>query len=280
LRLSIPLFRLVTDPTEPGLCCRADGLTLGGQPLLRSGNFGLEPQPPDYLRQLLAAAYGPENALNAEALSSSLASIAGALNNGDLSRAMIASLMLRLPDIDDAGAVRPKAIAKANYQEDQARDENGRWTTDGADSGTVVAQAFPIPGTLFPPILPGSGVSTRPKKDDDWFPPPAIPQNDPGQIANENAQANVRAANSNEPQACPDSSYEPGSEKRTREQLLYQAQINGLPLGYHVLLNGIGYDGCRESDQTMLEAKLSKNPVFLIHKPLWLFIPGHDGSGR
>jgi len=28
-----------------------------------------------------------------------------------------------------------------------------------------------------------------------------------------------------------------------------------LLLGYHVMLNGVGYDGCRESDNTMLEAK-------------------------
>jgi hypothetical protein len=60
----------------------------------------------------------------------------------------------------------------------------------------------------------------------------------------------------------PDPSYEPSSVGRTPEQLRYQAQITGLPLGYHVLLNGIGYDDCRTSDQFMLEAKHT-SPWFL-----------------
>jgi hypothetical protein len=97
---------------------------------------------------------------------------------------------------------------------------------------------------------------------DDLY-PPFIPDTSAGSQANSSATSNANssattdayATTDNKPRSCPDSSYEPGSDKRTREQLLYQAQINGLPFGYEVVLNGVGYDGCRESDNTMLEAK-------------------------
>jgi hypothetical protein len=49
---------------------------------------------------------------------------------------------------------------------------------------------------------------------------------------------------------------------RTPGQLLYQAQISGLATGMGVRLNGVDFDGCRESDGTMLDATVT-GPWFL-----------------
>jgi hypothetical protein len=97
----------------------------------------------------------------------------------------------------------------------------------------------------------------KPKKDDDDIIfPPTLPYPGVGPATDDGVYADSRAAaNDNTPRMCPDPSFEPGSVGRTLEQLHYQAQINGLPLGYHVILNKVGYDGCRESDGAMLEAK-------------------------
>src|SRR5579859_1250103 len=57
-----------------------------------------------------------------------------------------------------------------------------------------------------------------------------------------------------EPRLCPD----PGPDQPGGMSLraaAYQHQITGLPPGMAVTLNGVIFDGCRESDGTMLEAK-------------------------
>ncbi len=57
-----------------------------------------------------------------------------------------------------------------------------------------------------------------------------------------------------QPKLCPDPS--PGSiAGRSERTIYYQQQITGLPPGLDVMLNGVRFDGCRESDGTMLEAK-------------------------
>jgi hypothetical protein len=137
----------------------------------------------------------------------------------------------------------------------------GRWPDKRRENPSIVPVQGAIPFPLLPPMYGGGAASPRPKNDD-LYPPflpdtSAGPQTDSGATSNANSSAttDAYATTDNKPRSCPDSSYEPGSDKRTREQLLYQAQINGLPLGYEVVLNGVGYDGCRESDNTMLEAK-------------------------
>ncbi len=42
---------------------------------------------------------------------------------------------------------------------------------------------------------------------------------------------------------------------RSEGSLAYQEQITGRPPGLEVKLNGVRFDGCREEDGTMLEAK-------------------------
>ena len=130
----------------------------------------------------------------------------------------------------------------------------GRWPDTHRENPNIVpTQAVPFP--VFPPPIVGGTAGSPKPKDDFVFPPSPVPQTDAGQGANDNAAAHARAATDNNPRACPDPSFEAGYESRTPGQLAYQAQISGLPLGMGVKLNGIQFDGCRESDGTMLEEK-------------------------
>jgi hypothetical protein len=56
------------------------------------------------------------------------------------------------------------------------------------------------------------------------------------------------------PQLCPDPSAE-STTGRSERSLAYQEQISGLPRALEVKLNGVRFDGYREEDGTMLEAK-------------------------
>jgi Restriction endonuclease fold toxin 5 len=64
------------------------------------------------------------------------------------------------------------------------------------------------------------------------------------------------------PQLCPDPSDE-NIAGRSERAIAYQSQITGLPPGLAVKLSGVGFDGCRESDGTMLEAKGPGYATFL-----------------
>lgn len=69
------------------------------------------------------------------------------------------------------------------------------------------------------------------------------------------AQA-IPIATTDEPKLCPDPGPDaPGWEERSPRSLLYQMQITGLDPGLAVELNGVSYDGCRETNGNMLEAK-------------------------
>lgn len=57
-----------------------------------------------------------------------------------------------------------------------------------------------------------------------------------------------------EPELCPDPSPE-NTNGRKERALRYQEQVTGLPRAFDVQLNGVRFDGCNDSDGTMLEAK-------------------------
>jgi hypothetical protein len=84
-----------------------------------------------------------------------LAVIAHALNLGDMGRAMVAAVQLRLSDLDWEGA---KRVAYADdllnkYNPGEPRDERGRWTTGGAPSAN--SSAKPLKPTSPPvPVKP------------------------------------------------------------------------------------------------------------------------------
>ena len=56
------------------------------------------------------------------------------------------------------------------------------------------------------------------------------------------------------PKLCPDPSPE-NTNGRKERALRYQEQVTGLPRAFDVQLNGVRFDGCNDSDGTMLEAK-------------------------
>jgi hypothetical protein len=246
----VRMFQLVSEPAEPGLCCRKDGLTLAGVPLLLKGEQGFAPRPQLELQRLLDAAYGPDSA-DAQAYVPGLQSVSRALNNGDLALATIASLLLKLPDVDADGADRlayVEAVLKFNPNWPTQPRHAGQWATEGTGfvpvqyAGPMAGQ--PIPGTL------GAPNPNRPKDDDYLFPPTT----GAAQSANDNAQTSAQARTSDRVQYCPDPGPDVphGASDRAKE---YQSQITGLPPGEAVTFNGVTFDGCRESDGTFLEAK-------------------------
>jgi hypothetical protein len=106
--------------------------------------------------------------------------------------------------------------------------------TDGSTFGRMVNDTM----VLDPAVLPGIGASTGVAETSD---------------ADAGAQA-TSDTSSDQPKLCPDPTADRPGGKSVRAQA-YQAQITGLPPGLAVALNGVVFDGCRESDGTMLEAK-------------------------
>jgi hypothetical protein len=128
-------FRLARGPDRVGLRCDADGVSLAGIQLLRKTDARLAPREALEIDVLTKAAYG--SAFDTDKLVRGLAVASKALNEGDLGRAMIATLHLRLPELDAVGVARLKAVdaVLAKYSPDQPRDWHGRWTSDGEGSG-------------------------------------------------------------------------------------------------------------------------------------------------
>jgi Restriction endonuclease fold toxin 5 len=81
------------------------------------------------------------------------------------------------------------------------------------------------------------------------------PDAPPASVGRTGAEAGAASASGQDrPQLCPDPSVE-NIAGRSERSLAYQQQITGLPPGLEVKLNGVRFDGCREADGTMLEAK-------------------------
>ncbi len=160
-------FRLTNDVGSLGLRCAATGVSLAGVPLLRKTLVGLEPRPTEEIGALLEEAYGqPVDPAN---VSPGLDVIAQALNRGDLGRAMIAAVHLRLPELSWDGAAR---IAKAHggltkYDPDEPRDERGRWTTDGASGPNMASSPGAFRHDSRPDVMTPIPVANRRLPDDD-----------------------------------------------------------------------------------------------------------------
>ncbi len=133
------LFRLSNERGSLGLSCNESGVALAGVPLLRRCSKGFVPRPRLELEHLLSRAY--ETEVNATSVASGLEVAARALNQGDMARAMVAAVQLKLPELDWHGAVRiAQADARlAKYNPDQPRDWHGRWTTGDSESPNVVS---------------------------------------------------------------------------------------------------------------------------------------------
>jgi hypothetical protein len=132
MNLPLRTIRLATDPSQNGLYCGPDGVTLGGIPLLKETASGFSPHDPFNLQHLFDMAYGA-GAIDASQYARRLAHVANALNKGDLPLAMIGGLLLKLPDVPVERFGRRGEIgleSKLAFDEDQPRDADGRWTLD------------------------------------------------------------------------------------------------------------------------------------------------------
>ncbi len=156
-------YRLADEPGSLGLSSKETGLSLAGVPLLRKTAVGFAPRPVDELGALMKGAYGPD--IDATSMSSGLAVVAEALNRGDLGRAMIAALHLRLSEVTLDGAVLI-AAANANlvkFNPLEPRNWRGWWTTGSAaqGSGTPPKSArragVAVPAVPALPALEGIG---------------------------------------------------------------------------------------------------------------------------
>lgn len=141
-----PAFRLSGETGSLGLNCAEAGVSLAGAPLLRKTAFGFAARPKAELSALMKAAYGGGS--GDVDLSPRLTIVAEALNKGDLGRAKIAAVQMRLPDLSWDGAIRIARTEErlAKYDPNEPRDRQGRWTTGagGAPDNTATSPKRPI----------------------------------------------------------------------------------------------------------------------------------------
>jgi len=154
-------FRLANEPGATGLSCDESGVHLCGAPLLRRTDAGFEPRPTCEIEALIAKAYG--GAEDGARLMSGLRCVADCLNKGELARAMIAAVFLRLPDLDSDGA---EDITKVDalfrkYDPNEPRDRRGRWTT-GGESPSAEAPVKAPPGNQTPAPVPAPVSALKP----------------------------------------------------------------------------------------------------------------------
>src|ERR1700733_4103762 len=107
-------YRLEPPDHPSGVSCDENGPALGPIPLLLKTADGFELPPVDELQRLLHKTFG--RPFDSSVLLRGLPTVARALNDGDLARAMMATLLLRLPALSEDEATRARdavAMAKA-----------------------------------------------------------------------------------------------------------------------------------------------------------------------
>jgi len=108
-----------------GVDCDAAGLRLAGVALLHKRGHAFVPRPADEIELLLKAAYPADKT---PFLSLSLASIADALNAGNLAKAAMTAVFLKLPELDADGAARIARVDDVLAKYDgQPRAQDGRF---------------------------------------------------------------------------------------------------------------------------------------------------------
>lgn len=121
------LFRLDDDPRGSGLSCDATGLRLAGVSLLRKDGGGFAPRAPDEIAALLACGCG-DGPNTPRLTATGLETVARALNRGDLTKAMTATVFPRLPEPDPNGAERiVRADELLAKWDGQPHDADGRF---------------------------------------------------------------------------------------------------------------------------------------------------------
>jgi hypothetical protein len=141
----VRVVRLASDPSENGLWCGGNGLSLSRYPLLQKTKAGFVLRPLPELQKILDDAYGTENRQDARDYVPGLVGVALSLSKGDLPLAMIGSVMLKLPDI-------VPATFTSKFDPSQPRDEDGRWT-EGAGSEAKQTPPIGFEGNQSPSLV-------------------------------------------------------------------------------------------------------------------------------
>ena len=130
------MFKLDQNPEGRGLRCDHDGLFLGRNALLQKNDEGnFEARSDCEVQKTLDRVYGGE--LTWESQIRSVKLVANALNKGDMARATMTAVLMRLPDpgtpirIADTNG----ALAKAGFDPDEPRTSED----DGQTQGTAGA---------------------------------------------------------------------------------------------------------------------------------------------
>jgi hypothetical protein len=159
------MFRLSDSRDSLGLTCDHRGLDLAGIPLLSRAGGRFRPRPRHHLTRLLTKAY--RTSIDTGSVTKGLQAVADALNDGEIARAMIAAVQLKLPPLDWHGAVRilrtENALAKYDFNPDEPRlpagqPGGGEWTTGGGSSSEAAESPAPalryLDGSLPSPRAP------------------------------------------------------------------------------------------------------------------------------
>jgi hypothetical protein len=127
-------------------------MSLAGVPLLMRTVTGFAARPRGEIGALMKAAYGDRT--NHASVSPGLDIVADALNRGDLGRAMVGAVRMRLPELSWDRAVRiarvHEALGKYNFNPGEPRDSRGRWTAGAARTATGGGGASSAPSS--PPV--------------------------------------------------------------------------------------------------------------------------------
>ncbi len=146
-----PVFKLQQDPKSRGLRCDQEGLFFDGSALLErdeTGQFRAKEQ--GELRKV----FGPMSCESIEFKSRvrSVAVVAKALNAGDLARAMMAAVLMRMPSKDD-NKIADKGLEKGGYNPAEPRDEHGQWTNGGITAGELIPAQAIVAEPFFGPMI-------------------------------------------------------------------------------------------------------------------------------
>jgi len=131
----ISTYRLAKrDANHTGLICDQQGVSLGPIQLIErrrnaSGGTFFCAVSRGKLANVLAIAYGTNFDLELFYRADKLQMVARALTEGQITQATLGAVYLYLPELSEAAVQRLKTFAK--YDQNEPRDEHGRWTIDG-----------------------------------------------------------------------------------------------------------------------------------------------------
>ncbi len=159
-----------------GLSCDATGLALGGAPLTRcrpgaEGRPGCEARSADEIELILRAAFGAPSRGTLLRVHRGLGRAASAIEAGDLGRAAIEAVRLRLPEVTPDAMLKLAHIARLEKQNaswpteprvPRGQSGGGQWTTGGASPTRPAATAGADRRQPPPRPRPSAAMSAKP----------------------------------------------------------------------------------------------------------------------